>query len=35
MRKAGETERRIATVSVWRETPLFNERERAHPQGNG
>lgn len=29
MRKAGETERRIATVSVWRETPFFTERERA------
>jgi AhpD family alkylhydroperoxidase len=29
MRKAGETERRIATVCVWRETPFFTERERA------
>ena len=29
MRKAGETERRIATVSVWRETPFFTDRERA------
>ena len=29
MRKAGETERRIATVSVWREAPFFDERERA------
>jgi AhpD family alkylhydroperoxidase len=29
MRKAGETERRISTVSVWRETPFFSARERA------
>lgn len=29
MRKAGDTERRIATVCVWRETPFFTERERA------
>ena len=28
-RKAGETERRLATVSAWRETPFFSERERA------
>jgi len=28
-RKAGETDRRLATVSVWRETPFFTERERA------
>lgn len=28
-RKAGETERRLATVVVWRETPFFTERERA------
>jgi AhpD family alkylhydroperoxidase len=28
-RKAGETERRLATVSAWRETPFFTERERA------
>jgi AhpD family alkylhydroperoxidase len=28
-RKAGETERRLATVIVWRETPFFSERERA------
>jgi AhpD family alkylhydroperoxidase len=28
-RKAGESERRIATVSAWRETPFFTERERA------
>jgi AhpD family alkylhydroperoxidase len=28
-RKAGETERRLQTVSVWRETPFFTERERA------
>lgn len=29
MRKAGETERRISAVCVWRETPFFTERERA------
>jgi AhpD family alkylhydroperoxidase len=28
-RKAGETERRLAAVVVWRETPFFTERERA------
>ena len=28
-RKAGESERRLATLSVWRETPFFTERERA------
>ncbi|AMP00289.1 alkylhydroperoxidase AhpD family core domain protein [Collimonas arenae] len=28
-RKAGETERRLYAVSVWRETPFFTERERA------
>jgi AhpD family alkylhydroperoxidase len=28
-RKGGETERRLATVSVWRETPFFSDRERA------
>jgi AhpD family alkylhydroperoxidase len=28
-RKAGETERRLHGVSVWRETPFFTERERA------
>lgn len=28
-RKAGETERRLATVSTWRETPFFSDRERA------
>jgi AhpD family alkylhydroperoxidase len=28
-RKAGETERRLATVSAWRETPFFTDRERA------
>ena len=28
-RKGGETERRLATVSVWRETPFFTDRERA------
>ncbi|AMM26380.1 carboxymuconolactone decarboxylase family protein [Variovorax sp. PAMC 28711] len=29
LRKAGETDRRIATVSVWHETPFFTEREQA------
>ena len=28
-RKAGENERRLATLSVWRETPFFSDRERA------
>ncbi|TAM00759.1 MAG: carboxymuconolactone decarboxylase family protein [Paraburkholderia sp.] len=28
-RKGGETERRLATVTVWREAPFFTERERA------
>jgi AhpD family alkylhydroperoxidase len=28
-RKGGETERRLAAVVVWRETPFFTERERA------
>jgi AhpD family alkylhydroperoxidase len=28
-RKAGETERRLHGVSVWRETPFFSARERA------
>ncbi|MBB5402441.1 carboxymuconolactone decarboxylase family protein [Paraburkholderia youngii] len=28
-RKRGETERRLATVVVWRETPFFTDRERA------
>lgn len=28
-RKSGESERRLATVSAWRETPFFTERERA------
>jgi len=28
-RKAGETERRLHAVAVWRETPFFSERERA------
>jgi len=28
-RKAGDGERRLATVAVWRETPFFNDRERA------
>jgi AhpD family alkylhydroperoxidase len=26
---AGETERRVLTLTAWRETPLFTERERA------
>ncbi|WP_418128280.1 carboxymuconolactone decarboxylase family protein [Variovorax sp. 375MFSha3.1] len=29
LRKAGETERRLATLCVWHETPLFTGRERA------
>jgi AhpD family alkylhydroperoxidase len=29
MRKAGETERRLSGVVVWRETPFFTARERA------
>ena len=28
-RKAGEGERRLSTVAVWRETQFFNDRERA------
>jgi AhpD family alkylhydroperoxidase len=28
-RKAGETERRLATLPAWRETPFFTPRERA------
>ncbi|BBP75864.1 MULTISPECIES: carboxymuconolactone decarboxylase family protein [Pseudomonas] len=28
-RKAGETERRLYTLSAWRETPFFSARERA------
>ena len=28
-RKAGENERRLATVAAWRETPFFSDRERA------
>jgi AhpD family alkylhydroperoxidase len=28
-RKGGETDRRLAAVPVWRETPFFTERERA------
>ena len=28
-RKAGESERRLSAVAVWRETPFFNETERA------
>jgi AhpD family alkylhydroperoxidase len=29
LRKAGESERRLQCVAVWRETPFFTERERA------
>lgn len=29
LRKKGESERRVHTVSVWRETPFFTPRERA------
>ncbi len=28
-RKAGEDERKLATISAWRETSFFSERERA------
>lgn len=28
-RKAGESERRLSTVAVWRETPFFTDIERA------
>jgi AhpD family alkylhydroperoxidase len=28
-RKAGETERRIYNISVWKEAPFFDEQERA------
>jgi AhpD family alkylhydroperoxidase len=28
-RKAGESERRLSTVAVWRETPFFTDTERA------
>ena len=28
-RRGGEDERRLATLSVWRETPFFSARERA------
>jgi AhpD family alkylhydroperoxidase len=28
-RKGGEDDRRLATISAWRETPFFSERERA------
>src|SRR3546814_4185225 len=27
--KAGETQRRLATVAAWREAPFFSDRERA------
>ena len=29
LRSSGEDERRISTLSVWRETPFFDARERA------
>jgi AhpD family alkylhydroperoxidase len=29
LRKRGETDRRLAALPVWRETPFFSERERA------
>lgn len=29
LRKAGETDRRLATLGVWHETPFFTEREQA------
>ena len=29
LRRAGEDERRLAAVTVWRDTPFFSERERA------
>jgi AhpD family alkylhydroperoxidase len=29
LRKAGETDRRLTTLGVWRETPFFTERECA------
>ena len=29
VRKNGESERRLATLSAWRETPFFTDRERA------
>ena len=28
-RKAGESDRRLATVAAWREAPFFSDRERA------
>lgn len=28
-RKGGENDRRLATLSVWRETPFFSDRERS------
>jgi AhpD family alkylhydroperoxidase len=28
-RKAGETEQRLYTLSAWRETPFYSDRERA------
>jgi AhpD family alkylhydroperoxidase len=28
-RKAGESERRLATLAAWREAPFFSDRERA------
>ncbi|REE68069.1 AhpD family alkylhydroperoxidase [Paenibacillus taihuensis] len=29
LRKMGESEQRLALITVWRETPIFTERERA------
>ena len=29
LRRAGEDERRLATVTVWRDTPFFDARQRA------
>lgn len=33
-RKGGETDRRLATVVAWRETPFFTDRERAALEWN-
>lgn len=32
-RSAGEDERRLATLSAWRDTPFFSSREQAHQPG--
>jgi AhpD family alkylhydroperoxidase len=34
-RKGGETDRRLAAVVVWRETPFFTDRERAALEWTG